>query len=347
MKEITVGISGINAVDNPGPGVGIARALKDDPELNVRVVGLAYDAMEPGIYMDWLIDKSYVMPYPSDNHEIYLERLEYIRSSYGLDFIIPSLDVELPFYTKYSKQLEENGIKVYVPTTEQFRLRGKDSLDAVAGRIGIEIPSSRVVTSYDGLMKAIDEIGLPIMVKGAYYQAYRAYTVQEATNYFNKIVNMWGYPIIAQQVVTGEEMNVVGAGDGEGNSLGLVGLKKMSVTSLGKIWTGVTIKNDRMMDASKKFISKYNWRGPFELECIVDSSNVYLIEINPRFPAWVYFAAGVGVNVPSNLLRKVFDMPVPENHDYEAGKLFVRYTYEVITDMLPFQQMVLKGEYGK
>ena len=48
-----VAVSGINAVDNPGPGVGIAKSLKEgDKEL--RVFGLAYDAMEPGIYMDWL-----------------------------------------------------------------------------------------------------------------------------------------------------------------------------------------------------------------------------------------------------------------------------------------------------
>jgi carbamoyl-phosphate synthase large subunit len=346
MGKIIVGLSGINAIDNPGPGVGIARALKEDKELDVKIVGFAYDAMEPGIFMDWLIDKSYIMPYPSDNHEIYLERLQYIKESHGLDFVIPSLDVELPFYTKYSKKLEEMGIKVFVPTTEQFRLRGKDHLEAVAEKIGIRIPVSRVVTTYDGLMRAIGDIGLPIMVKGAFYQAFRAYTTQEAINYFNQIANVWGYPIIAQQSVIGEEMNVVGAGDGEGGSLGLVGIKKMSKTSLGKIWTGVTIKNEKMLSASDNFIRKYKWRGPFELECIVDAGDVYLIEINPRFPAWVYFAAGVGFNLPSNLLRKALGMPLLKTADYEPGKLFVRYTYEVITDMKPFQQMVLKGEYS-
>ncbi|MGK5091422.1 hypothetical protein WDW89_05305 [Deltaproteobacteria bacterium TL4] len=57
MDEIIVGVSGINAVDNPGPGVGVARSLKEDPELNIKIVGLGYDAMEPGYYMDWLMDK--------------------------------------------------------------------------------------------------------------------------------------------------------------------------------------------------------------------------------------------------------------------------------------------------
>ena len=66
--KYTVAVSGINATDNPGPGCGIAKSLKNaNPDL--RIIGLAYDALEPGIYMDWLIDKSYILPYPSGDIE--------------------------------------------------------------------------------------------------------------------------------------------------------------------------------------------------------------------------------------------------------------------------------------
>ena len=27
MKDLAIGVSGINAVDNPGPGIGVARSL--------------------------------------------------------------------------------------------------------------------------------------------------------------------------------------------------------------------------------------------------------------------------------------------------------------------------------
>ena len=85
MKELIVGVSGINAIDNPGPGIGVARSLKEDAELKVKIVGLAYDAMEPGIYMDWVVDKSYMMPYPSGNGDTFIERLLHIKQNYGLD----------------------------------------------------------------------------------------------------------------------------------------------------------------------------------------------------------------------------------------------------------------------
>jgi carbamoyl-phosphate synthase large subunit len=194
------------------------------------------------------------------------------------------------------------------------------------------------------LTNAIEQIGLPMMVKGSLYKAYKAYTTQEAFKNFHKIAAEWGYPIIVQQVVTGDEMNVVGVGDGEGNLIGQVGIKKMSITELGKIWTGVTIKHDAMLAATKKFVEEYRWKGPFELECIVNGDTVYLIEINPRFPAWSYFATGVGINLPANTVRRAFNMPMIGANDYEAGKLYIRYTYETITDMTSFQNIITRGE---
>ncbi|RUM46416.1 MAG: carboxylate--amine ligase [Hydrogenothermus sp.] len=343
--EIKVGISGINAVDNPGPGIGVAKSIKQDKELNAKIVGLAYDAMEPGIYMDWIVDKAFMMPYPSSGHEAYIERLLYIKNNYGLDFVMPVLDAELPIYIKYQKDLESYGIKTFLPSMEQFKLRGKDKLEEVAKNIGISFPKTKVVSTLEDLNKAVEEIGFPVMVKGAFYKAYKANSLQEAVSYYSKIVAEWGYPVIIQQVVYGEEMNVVAGGDGEGNSLGMVGIKKSWITELGKIWTGITIKNKKLLEAAKRFIEVYKWKGAFELECIVnvEKEEIYLIEINPRFPAWSYFSTGVGVNIASNIVRKAFDLPININ-DYEAGKLYIRYTDDFVIEMDKFQQIIIRGE---
>lgn len=345
MKDLFIGISGINAIDNPGPGIGVARSLLEDAGLNARIVGLAYDAMEPGIYMDWVVEKSYIMPYPSGDNNAFIDRLLYIKQTHGLDVIIPNLDAELPLYIKHAKSLAAHGIQTFLPTMEQFKLRGKDRLNDIASKITISLPMTRVVSSMDEFLLAINEVGLPVMVKGSFYKAYKCYTTAEAVSHYHDLVAEWGYPIIVQQVVTGEELNVIGLGDGCGNSLGTVGIKKLSITALGKIWTGVTVKNDKMLAATEDFIREFKWRGPFEMECIVSNDDeVFLIEINPRFPAWVYFATGIGINLPSRLIRQCFDMPVPPLPDYDAGKLFIRYTYELVTDMENFQRAITRGE---
>lgn len=345
MHEITVGISGINAGDNPGPGTGIARSLKEDLDLNVRTLGLAYDALEPGIYMEWLFDQSYTLPYPSSGGGEFVERLLEVQAAHGLDWIIPNLDVELPLYIKYADVLERHGIRTFLPTMKQFRYRGKDKLTEVAAAIEIAVPETFVVSTEDDLLHACEKIGYPVMVKGAYYQAHRAYTPLEATAKFRAVAAEWGYPVIVQKMVSGDELNLVGVGDGNGGLLGAVSMKKISTTSLGKVWSAVTLRNPLMDEAAERFVAGLKWRGPFELECILDPHHerLYLIEINPRFPAWSYFATGVGLNLPARMLRSALGLPIPPKRDYEAGRFFMRYTDEMVTSLDRFQAVMTRG----
>jgi len=338
-----VGITGINAVDNPGPGVGIAKSLKDG-DSSLELVGLAYDAMDPGIYLNWLFKKSFIMPYPSEGEVPFLERLFYIKESFGLDAVIFCLDAELPLAIKNADELKRHGIATFLPTESQFRLRGKDKLPEVAEGIGVKVPETKVVTSYEELVEALNALGFPVMIKGIFYKAYKVNNVSEATHAFNSVVNEWGYPVIVQKVVVGEEMNVVGVGDGEGGHFGILGIKKLWITSLGKIWTGVTIKHEKLLEAAERFVKTFSWRGAFEFECIVKDEEVYLIEVNPRFPAWVYFSTGVGINLPYRLLKAALGLDVERDWDYEAGKLYIRYTDELVTDIEVFQKMVTRGE---
>jgi carbamoyl-phosphate synthase large subunit len=348
MSALTIGVSGINAVDNPGPGIGVARSLREAADLDVRIIGLAYDAMEPGIFLDWVIDDAYLLPYPSAGYEVYRARLQQVRDRTGMSFVIPTLDTEMPFYMKYHAELAAMGLRTFVPSPEQYRLRGKDRLGELAAALDLQLPRTKVVASESELERAVDAIGTPVMVKGAFYKAYRAYTTREAVSHYQRLVAEWGYPILVQQVVEGDELNVVAVGDGTGGVLGRVAVKKMLITELGKIWTGVTITHPAMLQATERFMEVYRWRGPMELECIVDGDSVYLIEINPRFPAWSYLATGVGVNLPARMVRHALDLPRPtdEGAAYDAGKLFVRYTYELVTGMERFQNMITTGERG-
>jgi carbamoyl-phosphate synthase large subunit len=344
MSERVIGVSGINAVDNPGPGVGVARSLKEDHDLEARIIGLAYDAMEPGVYLDWVVDRSFLMPYPSGGVEAVVERLLYIRERCGLNAVIPNLDSELPIYIDAAERLAGEGIRTFLPDMGQVRLRGKDRLPTVAEKIGLALPETRAVNTAEGLLEAVKEIGLPVMVKGCFYRAYRCHSVPEALARYQEVIAEWGPPAIVQEALTGEELNTVGVGDGDGGTLGLVGMKKMTVTALGKIWTGVTVHNAAMQAAAAAFVRAFRWRGPFELECLIAGNALYLIEINPRFPAWSYFATGVGLNLPSRLVRRLFDLPLPPVPEYAAGRLFIRYTYERVADLATFQQLVTQGE---
>jgi carbamoyl-phosphate synthase large subunit len=182
------------------------------------------------------------------------------------------------------------------------------------------------------------------MVKGNYYKAYMAYNLQSAAESFFKISNEWGFPILIQEVVHGEEINLVGIGDGKGELKGAVAIKKLTTTDIGKIWTGVTIANDKLMQIAQDFMKKSLWEGPFELECIVNQDDVFLIEINPRFPAWVFFATEVGINLPQMLVEIMQGIDVEPQLEYPLNKMYVRYTDEFVTDFREFIKLLSTKE---
>ncbi|MCK5838479.1 MAG: hypothetical protein KAG99_01465, partial [Bacteroidales bacterium] len=109
-KTINIAISGLNAIDSPGPGMAVARGLRESKSLDVRIIGLAYDTLEPMIYMPQFIDKTYQLPYPSAGTDAILSRIEYIHAKEDLDIIIPNFDAELYSFMKLEETLKKLGI---------------------------------------------------------------------------------------------------------------------------------------------------------------------------------------------------------------------------------------------
>ncbi len=334
-----IAVSGLNATDNPAPGIGVAKSLIDEYE----VIGLSYDANEPGNYLG-ITKKNYLMPYPSLGYDELERRLLEIKDKEDIKAVIPNLDAELMLYVKYKDKIEKLGIKVFVPTQKNFELRNKSSLSDLAPKIGLNYPKTFVINTISQMQEVAKEIGYPFMVKGNYYKAYKVYNFDSACDAFYKISNEWGFPILIQEIVSGVEVNLVGVGDGKGELKGAIVIKKLTTTDIGKVWTAITIENENLMQKAKNFVSMTKWRGPFELECMAEGDRINVIEINPRFPAWIYFATGVGINLPKTVVKLMMNEEVKTDLNYPVGKLYVRFTDETIVDFDKFRQLVTKKE---
>jgi len=333
-----IAVSGLNNTDNPAPGIPVAKSLMDEHKL----IGLSYDPNEPGVYQG-IFEKIYLMPYPSLGYEEFKKRILDIKEKSNIDITIPNLDAELPLYIKYQKEIENLGIKTYLPSLECFEMRDKSKLPGFSKQIGVKHPRTIEIVSLDDLIKATKELGFPVMVKGNYYKAYRANNLDEAIEFYYKISNEWGFPLLVQEVISGIEINFVGLGNGEKLIAG-VGIKKLTTTELGKVWSAISIKNEQLFNASKKFVETIGWRGAFEFEAMSDGKNIYLIEINPRFPAWVYFATMLGVNLPKMMINLINDKNVEEKFNYPLEKMYVRYVEETMVDFNKFSTLISKKE---
>jgi carbamoyl-phosphate synthase large subunit len=307
------------------------------------LIGLSYDPYDPGHYIPGLFDQTYVLPWPASGWDGIKFRLEFIKADVGLDLIIPCLDAELPLYIQHQVELEKMGINLFLPEEKTFELRNKEKLGELGEKIGAINPKTIACRNLSELKQATTEVGFPAMVKGPYYKAKKVNSVEEARDAFFKLAEEWGLPVLVQQVVYGEELNLVGLGDGHGQLIGQVSAKKTTITELGKIWSGITIHHAELKKVAEKFVSQTKWRGPFELECMADHQDIFLIEINPRFPAWCWFATAVGVNLPLALVEAANRGIVTPLPNYEAGKFFMRFTDELVCDLDLFRSLVTKG----
>ena len=343
--KYTVAISGLNAIDNPGPGVAVARGLKEAEAFDVRIIGFSYESLEPGIYMHDLIDKVYQIPYPTAGTDVLLERMKYIHNIEQLDLIIPNFDAELHSFMKLEKELGSIGIKTFLPTEEQFEERHKVNLPDFGEKYGIKVPNSKAIFEMSDIYQLKEDFSYPLLVKGKFYDAYVAYDAEQARNFFNKISAQWGLPIIIQEFIRGNEYNITGLGDGNGNTIAAVPMRKQYITDKGKAWGGISIADENMLELTNHFVKQTKWRGGFELELMkTQEGEFYLLEINPRMPAWIYLAVGVGQNIPEALVQMAMGKTIEAYTTYKVGKMFVRYAYDMIVDISEFEQISTYGE---
>ena len=183
------------------------------------------------------------------------------------------------------------------------------------------------------------------MVKGKFYDAYVAHNAEQVKQAFNKISSKWGLPVIIQEFVKGTEVNVIALGDGEGNTIAAVPMRKQYITDKGKAWGGITLSDYKMLEITRSLIRQTKWKGGMELELIKTAKEeYYLIEINPRIPAWVYLAVGAGQNIPEALVKLALGHEVAPMKSYSSGKMFVRYSYDIIVDLEKFETIAMNGE---
>jgi len=344
-KKYVIAVTALNAIDSPGPGVAVIRAIRECPDFEVRIIGLSYESLEPGLYMHDLVDKTYQIPYPSSGTDTLMGRLMHIHKIEHIDLIIPNFDAELFNFIKLRDKLSEVGIRTFLPELAQFEARDKIKLYEFGKIHGLTMPKDKIIYQVKDLADVSEIIGYPMVVKGKFYDAIVANTLEQAQKAFYKIQAKWGLPIIIQEFINGTEINIAALGDGEGNAISVIPMRKLYITDKGKAWAGITLDDASFIELARKFVEVTKWRGGCELEVMQTADGKpYIMEVNPRFPAWIYLTAAAGQNQPAALVKMAVGEKVEPFTEYEVGKIFIRYAWDLITDIHEFQKVSGTGE---
>lgn len=344
MKSLNIAVTGLNATNNPAPGLNIIRSIREEQLPGIRIIGLTFDTLATGAYESSLLDEVYIVPYPAEGEAALLSRLVEINKVARLDVIIPSLDAEVNLYSSLKTALRKLGIRMLIPDRSKVQLRSKQSLSDFCRRNNLDTPRTRIVYDFKDI-EHDKTIGYPSVLKGSFTDAQRVNTLEEARVFFNRLVREWGLPLVWQQFIPGEEYDVAALADEKSNVVGKVVMKKFALTEKGKAWSAVTIGEKNMLELADEVVKALGWTGPLELELIKEtaSGTFYILEINPRFPTWIYLAVEAGQNLPLAAVKLALGKKIAPFHSYELGKLFVRSMEENICDFNVLCNLTVRG----
>lgn len=332
MNPLRVAVSGLHRGENPQPGAGIIRSLRRRFP-HAFIAGLVYDALESGIYVEDGPDAIYPMPYPTSGAAAFFQRLDAVREKSPFDFFIPTLDAEIELLVHLEEAIASRNLRTCLPGKAVLARRSKNRLAELARKCRVTVPDTRPVYDLAEALSAAAKLGYPLMVKGQYYDAKMVACEAALVAAVGKVFSEWGAPVILQSCVRGPEFNALGLGDGEGGMVGLCTIRKTIISDQGKGLGGITVLDHTLDEFCARLIGELGWRGPFEIEAMRDEQRgeYVLIEINPRFPAWVDFPSMLGVNFPATLVAMMSGSgrpaPLPR---CAPGHFYVRHQVEVV-----------------
>lgn len=316
----TVYVTGVHSGPNPSPGLGVARSLRQAFD-DVRLVALDYSTRSTGLHHSVFDDVLVQRPWPELDLELHRDLITQISTD---GYLIPGLDLEIAWLAQ-----DWAPPRGYLgPNAEA--LRWTDKLDMPAAQLlGFRVPDLVALPAPESqLHQFIRRHGGKGWLKGRHYEAKMLRDWQSFRSAREELHDRWPEGLLLQEHILGAEGCIAFAA-WKSRLLGAVRMRKTLVTPEGKTWAGrVEPVTGPTYSALEEACEAMGWSGGGELEYIeADNGERFLIDFNPRFPAWIHGATIAGVNLPARLLAAAAGYPGV--HERPLAQEFVRVVWEI------------------
>lgn len=332
-------ISGFYCGPSPSAGLGIAKSIRSAWP-SATIIGIDYWNGSSGLHDDSLSDR---LIYPSWDLLDISAHIQTIDSLRQKNLLISALDIEIAWIAREMKPCPN----MLIPSARALQFADKPH-----NRIGEFLPFKQPKIHLDNgddqsLYDFCRAHSWRIWVKGPHHGAKFVKSWRELT----AAREAHGHGPTRQHVfyqshVRGVEESICFAAV-NGKLCGAVHMQKRVVTPDGKTWSGkIGRLSEKQTEIIANAVRKTNWTGGGELELLRDESDQYwLMEFNPRFPAWIYGATLAGFNLPAELVSAATGVPI-EKTSKALSSEFTRIVTEVpaLKDIsLPF---ISQPEHG-
>jgi diaminopimelate decarboxylase len=292
-------VSGLYCGGNPQPGVGIARSLKAGYP-DATIVGVEYTNRVSGIHWEGFDDLWIQRPWDELNLEAYGEKVRAALDAGGL--WISGSDLEAMWLASIFPDGHPN---LLAPPAAGLKRIAKPAVEAHQG-LPVKIPPYVSTDLPDWELHAFCRAhNWRMWLKGPYYDAARTPSWDTFVAARAALTKVWSTErLFLQAHVSGYEESVMLSAY-QGELLSCVSMRKRDVTAEGKTWAGDISEVDPAFEATlRRIVRELNWTGGGELEMVRDAGGqLWLLEMNPRFPAWVHGATIGGHNLPARLVE--------------------------------------------
>jgi diaminopimelate decarboxylase len=297
-KFDTLFVSGVHSGPDPSPGVGIAKSVKQAyPDL--RIVGKDYSLRSSGLH-EPIFDDIQVMPAWTEMalsaHEAFIAHQ--LSETKGL--YISGLDAEIDWLATLKSSL----INILTPTSAALGEIHKPRISCVS-ELGMKIPEFMAATaSQSELHRLARRAGWRVWIKGKFHEAYYATNHRELMSRLAQMEESWPIEdVFVQRSIQGLERSYTFAAY-NGELLGVAEVEKRAQTPTGKTWAAeVSLPSSQVVERIASFAKRVFWTGGGEIEFIRDrSGRDWLIDVNPRFPAYIHGVTICGLNLPGRLI---------------------------------------------
>lgn len=291
-------ISGLYSGTNPQPGVGIARSLKTAyPQ--AKLIGVEYSNRCSGIHWQDFDEIWLQRPWDEINLNSHAEEIKKVLDSGGI--WISSIDLEIMWFARVFPEGHPNLLTPPLAALEQVE---KPAVTAHEG-LPVKIPKFVTTEISDWDLHAFcREHDWKVWLKGPYYEAVRTRSWAEFEEKRDILSSAWATEkLFLQTHVSGYEESITLAAY-QGELLDCVRMRKRDLTELSKTWAGdVSEVEEEFLQPLREMVRRINWTGGAELEMVRDADNqLWLLEVNPRFPAWIHGSTITGRNIPAALV---------------------------------------------